>query len=276
MELDIYPKSFQISATNGKDVSTLEDFLAEMKNFEVAGREMLYRAPTKKESRKIFEYFHTCTGRLHKSIKSILRMPDSDSRLKDNLSNMINTSKELKIVLDELIRLNAGLVRLACFQSQAEDYLDVAFDKLLYVIPRYNPLIGAFSTFAVYAMKKDLQHAMKKDKSQHLVGEEMNPESLYDFAAQKPDVENLNEKVMAEILEKLVRGNGRKSILSPVEAEVIYSRYGFDGDGGRTLEAIGIKLGVTKERVRQIQLKTLNKLRDSLFTEFDRLTGREI
>ena len=125
-------------------------------------------------------------------------------------------------------------------------------------------------------MKKDLQHAMKKDKSQHLVGEEMKPEFLYDFAAQKPDVENLNEKVMAEILEKLVRGNGCKSILSPVEAEVIYSRHGFDGDGGRTLEAIGIKLGVTKERVRQIQLKTLNKLRDSLFTEFDRLTGREI
>ncbi|MBE9527775.1 MAG: hypothetical protein IME99_00890 [Proteobacteria bacterium] len=45
------------------------------------------------------------------------------------------------------------------------------------------------------------------------------------------------------------------------EREVIKLRYGFVDDAPRTLEAIGNIFGVTRERVRQIEMKALGKLR---------------
>jgi RNA polymerase primary sigma factor len=41
--------------------------------------------------------------------------------------------------------------------------------------------------------------------------------------------------------------------------QVIMARFGFDGAGGKTLEEVGNQLGVTRERIRQIESKTLRK-----------------
>ena len=45
------------------------------------------------------------------------------------------------------------------------------------------------------------------------------------------------------------------------EAGVITLRYGLDGDEPRTLDEIGKVYGVTRERIRQIEAKTMSKLR---------------
>jgi RNA polymerase primary sigma factor len=49
--------------------------------------------------------------------------------------------------------------------------------------------------------------------------------------------------------------------LTPREAEIITLRYGLDGQKPQTLEEVGKKFKVTRERVRQIQEIALNKLR---------------
>jgi RNA polymerase primary sigma factor len=49
--------------------------------------------------------------------------------------------------------------------------------------------------------------------------------------------------------------------LTPREAEIINLRYGLDGQEPRTLDEVGKKFKVTRERVRQIQEIALNKLR---------------
>ena len=49
--------------------------------------------------------------------------------------------------------------------------------------------------------------------------------------------------------------------LSGRERRVIELRYGLDGDRDRTLSEIGDALGVTRERIRQIEAKALRKLR---------------
>lgn len=47
------------------------------------------------------------------------------------------------------------------------------------------------------------------------------------------------------------------------EANVIRWRFGIDGDAPRTLDVVGESIGVTRERARQIEAKTLDALRDS-------------
>lgn len=49
--------------------------------------------------------------------------------------------------------------------------------------------------------------------------------------------------------------------LTPREAEIVTLRFGLDGQERRTLEEVGKKFKVTRERVRQIQEIALNKLR---------------
>ena len=50
--------------------------------------------------------------------------------------------------------------------------------------------------------------------------------------------------------------------LTPQQRDVVEHRYGLHGHGRRTLEEVGRLLGVTRERVRQVQLAALSRLRD--------------
>jgi RNA polymerase primary sigma factor len=61
------------------------------------------------------------------------------------------------------------------------------------------------------------------------------------------------------------------STLGERERKVVQLRYGLDDGRPRTLEEIGRLFGVTRERIRQIESKTLSKLRDHAFA--DQLRG---
>jgi RNA polymerase primary sigma factor len=54
--------------------------------------------------------------------------------------------------------------------------------------------------------------------------------------------------------------------LTPREAEIITMRFGLDGKEPRTLDQVGKKFRVTRERIRQIQELALNKLRRRIDT----------
>ncbi|MDP8937676.1 MAG: sigma-70 family RNA polymerase sigma factor [Actinomycetota bacterium] len=53
------------------------------------------------------------------------------------------------------------------------------------------------------------------------------------------------------------------SLLEPREQEVLCLRYGLDRGRPRTLEEVGEKFGLTREGVRQVELKAISKLRRS-------------
>ena len=55
--------------------------------------------------------------------------------------------------------------------------------------------------------------------------------------------------------------NGVLSMLTHREREVLELRFGLKGEHPRTLEEVGQKFGVTRERIRQIEAKTLAKLK---------------
>ena len=67
--------------------------------------------------------------------------------------------------------------------------------------------------------------------------------------------QELEEKTVSAMLQEMVR------TLDPREATILRYRFGLDGGSEKTLEEVGQKFGVTRERVRQIQNIALTKLR---------------
>ena len=58
--------------------------------------------------------------------------------------------------------------------------------------------------------------------------------------------------------------NGILETIDSREAKVIKMRFGLDNNEPMTLEEVGKNLGVTKERIRQIEDKALRKLRNPI------------
>ncbi len=89
------------------------------------------------------------------------------------------------------------------------------------------------------------------------VGEE-DDSSLGDFvpdeSAVSPDFAAERERLKDEIERALLE-------LTPREQQVMRLRFGLDDGQVRTLEEVGREFGVTRERIRQIESKTLAKLR---------------
>jgi RNA polymerase primary sigma factor len=67
--------------------------------------------------------------------------------------------------------------------------------------------------------------------------------------------EELEDKTVTRMLQEMIK------TLDPREATILRYRFGLDGGPEKTLEEVGQKFGVTRERVRQIQNIALTKLR---------------
>ena len=79
-------------------------------------------------------------------------------------------------------------------------------------------------------------------------------EVVQDENAETP-YEQLEGKTVTAMLQEMV------TKLDPREATILRFRFGLDGGSEKTLEEVGQKFGVTRERVRQIQNIALAKLR---------------
>jgi RNA polymerase primary sigma factor len=78
-----------------------------------------------------------------------------------------------------------------------------------------------------------------------------------DEEAQDP-YEMLRDKDMRDEVGDLL------SVLDDRERKIINSRFGLDGQKTKTLEEVGVKFGVTRERIRQLQNIAIRKLRRAL------------
>ncbi|WP_422615530.1 sigma-70 family RNA polymerase sigma factor [Nitrosococcus watsonii] len=82
-----------------------------------------------------------------------------------------------------------------------------------------------------------------------------------------PDERN-NPALLWEIFDKKASIYNQLSQLPERQQEILKRRYGLDGYEVTTLEEIGHNLGITRERVRQIQQAAIKRLRKIIESEF--------
>lgn len=99
---------------------------------------------------------------------------------------------------------------------------------------------------------RDFQDPMSLSMS---IGEDI---SLEDTIAQEQEI-SMEEEIFREMGMKRVRDLIEE--LDEREKSILKQRYGLDGSDIYTLEEIGQKLNITRERVRQIEKRTLEKLK---------------
>src|ERR1043166_5767497 len=85
-------------------------------------------------------------------------------------------------------------------------------------------------------------------------GESMYADLIEDIHSERPD-ETTSQKLRGkELAEALLR-------LNPRMRRVLSLRFGLDGEPPQTLEEVGAGLGITRERVRQLESRALRELR---------------
>ena len=85
-------------------------------------------------------------------------------------------------------------------------------------------------------------------------GESVMSDLIEDVHAIEPEAETSLRLRSTELARALAK-------LRPRLQRVLVLRYGLDGEGGRTLEQVGVELGITRERVRQLETRALRELR---------------
>ena len=83
---------------------------------------------------------------------------------------------------------------------------------------------------------------------------------MQDCHTRRPDAELAHSDELVRVLHLL-------DTLEPREAQVLRLRFGLNGEDPKTLNEIGARLSLTRERVRQIETEALRKLRDNLQNE---------
>lgn len=160
----------------------------------------------------------------------------------------------------QIVRDNMGLAILAMKMRKVQEeerdvILAAAEDCLARCAKKFDPGRGfQFSTYAMKALFMTIHRERKKAATrQKRESTTLIVERHVVWADHEATI-NDERRMVAEAV----------ALLGEREALVIRLRFGMGEDGPKTLDDVGKRLGVTKERARQIQRSAMGKLRTML------------
>lgn len=174
-------------------------------------------------------------------------------------------------IKEQLINCNMRLVVSIAKRhaAQTESIWELISDgnmSLIRAVEKFDYSRGnKFSTYASWAIMKNFARSIPEEKHRRerfLTGHE----EMFEAA---PDTRSNEQEVVQGHEQAAHRVNRLLEHLDPREREIIRMRNGLDNSEGMTLEEIGQRMGITKERVRQLNVRIMNKLRNLAAREKD-------
>jgi RNA polymerase primary sigma factor len=177
------------------------------------------------------------------------------------LDELERLQEEAMRIKDQIVRSNLRLVvsiarRFAAPSQELSEAVSDGVVALLRAVDRFDFARGyKFSTFATCVVRNEFVRAARYSRrhDRFVAGSDL----LADTADTRCD-EGEEERAMQDRHQAVAVMLGQ---LNDRERRIVIGRYGLGGAGKQTLVQLGKELGITKERVRQIELRATTKLR---------------
>ena len=229
---------------------------------------------TAKEERVLFMQFNYCRFMVCRIRDEV---QDQDAVDPDMARELLEWHDKAEAYRDQIAQTNLALVLAMAKRTRMSevDFADLVSEgnmALLRAIDKFDVSRGfKFSTYACRAILKAFSRmGVKLSRYRQLFPTDFDPAlEKSDFLETKRAE---HEDDCVDELKRIMQDN--RAELSQIEAEVIEHRFGINAPVGEeepqplTLEQVGKIIGVTKERVRQIQNKALEKIRLTLEEDF--------
>jgi RNA polymerase sigma factor (sigma-70 family) len=199
----------------------------------------------------------------HRAQQLRTKLDPSRARIQD-IQRIEDLQAEAARVKEQLINCNMRLVVSIAKRhaGQADNFFELLSDgnlSLIRAVEKFDYSRGnKFSTYASWAIMKNFARSIPEEKrrrERYVTGHE----EMFEAA---PDTRSDEQDLLASAEQTKHRVNRLLEYLDPRERQIIRMRAGLDDNAeGMTLEEIGAQLGITKERVRQLNVRIMNKLR---------------
>jgi RNA polymerase primary sigma factor len=228
----------------------------------------LYSMPllTKPQEQHLFRkmnFLKHKAARLLKSMTTLSGRINTQKLRTQDLDQIDTYLKKANEVKDLLIGCNMRLVVSIAkrHSGQTDNFFELLSDgnvSLMRAVEKFDFSRGnKFSTYASWAIIKNYARSIPDEKNRRERYQTGN-EDVFDAA---PDRRSDEGEIVAAAEQASHKVNRLLEYLDPREREIIRLRAGLDCSEGMTLEKIGEKLGITKERVRQLNVRAMKKLR---------------
>jgi RNA polymerase primary sigma factor len=206
----------------------------------------------------------------HKLKKVVDRFRNSDGTVNaakvriEDLEAIERLQEKVTAVKDLLISCNMRLVVSIAkrHSGQTDNFFELLSDgniSLMRAVEKFDYSRGnKFSTYASWAIMKNFARSIPEEKTRkerYVTGRD----ELFDVA---PDTRTDEHELVSTAEQATFRVNRLLEHLTPRDREIVRLRAGLDGSEPKTLEQIGQQLGITKERVRQLNVRIMKQLRD--------------
>lgn len=224
----------------------------------------LYDVPllTREQEAHLFRKYNYLKYKASK-LRDELDPKQPSSRKMDEIERLYEQAVDTK---NQIIRANLRLVVSIAkkYVSEQDGLFDLISEgnvSLMRAVEKFDFALGnKFSTYATWAIKKNFIRSYKNrvrtmDRFRNSYDEllDKTPEYRSDAYVQESD-QRRREAEVARILD----------VLTERERDVVAKRFGLAGrQSAQTLKEVGIDLGVSKERIRQIEKRALDKLREA-------------
>ena len=180
-----------------------------------------------------------------------------------DLDEVERLQDEALAVKNQIISANLRLVVSIAKRhvGPSNDFFHLVSDgnmSLIRAVEKFDYARGnKFSTYASWAIMKNFARTIPEEnyrRDRFVTGHEEMFEAAADNRTDEHEYENAQKRMQDAVKGMLGRLDDRERL-------IIVSRYGISGASEQTLEQLGKELGITKERVRQIESRAQEKLR---------------